>query len=264
MDDTLIFDIGLHHGEDTAYYLSLGYRVVGIEAEPGLIAQATQRFAEPIRNGSLLLAHCAVADYDGEATLYLSQQSLWNSLRKSIADRNHLACGSVRVPARRLGDLFAAYGVPLYCKMDIEGEEPACLATLSAASDLPAHMSVESESIAEGEQLTEAQALDTLDALARLGYNRFKLVDQGSLRVLDPPTADVDARPSARSCAFPPGASGPFGHRLNGTWLEYDSARDTLLHYRRCYFRARRAFSFGFWCDWHATRDTCLIAGAPA
>ena len=36
MDDDLIFDVGLHHGDDAAYYLSKGFRVVGIEANPQL------------------------------------------------------------------------------------------------------------------------------------------------------------------------------------------------------------------------------------
>jgi hypothetical protein len=29
-----VFDVGLHTGQDTAYYLSLGHRVVAVEANP--------------------------------------------------------------------------------------------------------------------------------------------------------------------------------------------------------------------------------------
>ena len=32
----LIYDVGFHHGEDTAYYLKKGFRVVAFEAHPRL------------------------------------------------------------------------------------------------------------------------------------------------------------------------------------------------------------------------------------
>ena len=38
----LIFDIGMHHGQDTAYYLSLGNRVVAVDADPTLIDRARE------------------------------------------------------------------------------------------------------------------------------------------------------------------------------------------------------------------------------
>jgi hypothetical protein len=36
----LIFDIGMHDGSDTAFYLHQGYAVVGVEADPTLAAHA--------------------------------------------------------------------------------------------------------------------------------------------------------------------------------------------------------------------------------
>ena len=41
----LVFDIGMHNGDDTAYYLSRGYRVLAVEANPSLCASARERFA---------------------------------------------------------------------------------------------------------------------------------------------------------------------------------------------------------------------------
>ena len=38
IDPNLVFDIGLNNGDDTAYYLHLGYRVIGVEANPLLVA----------------------------------------------------------------------------------------------------------------------------------------------------------------------------------------------------------------------------------
>ena len=36
----LIYDVGMNNGDDTAYYLSLGFRTVAIEADPELVEQA--------------------------------------------------------------------------------------------------------------------------------------------------------------------------------------------------------------------------------
>ena len=37
----LIYDIGLHRGEDTAYYVARGFNVIAIEANPDLVAECT-------------------------------------------------------------------------------------------------------------------------------------------------------------------------------------------------------------------------------
>ena len=35
----LVIDVGMYDGADTAYYLSMGYRVLAVEANPALVAQ---------------------------------------------------------------------------------------------------------------------------------------------------------------------------------------------------------------------------------
>ena len=48
-----IFDVGLHKGEDTEFYLKKGFKVVGIEANPLLYQQARERFSEAVNAGRL-------------------------------------------------------------------------------------------------------------------------------------------------------------------------------------------------------------------
>ena len=43
--EDLIYDVGLHIGQDTAFYLEKGFRVVAIEANPVLAHQVAVRFA---------------------------------------------------------------------------------------------------------------------------------------------------------------------------------------------------------------------------
>ena len=40
----LIFDVGLHKGEDTDFYLKKGFSVVAFEADPDLVAACQERF----------------------------------------------------------------------------------------------------------------------------------------------------------------------------------------------------------------------------
>jgi len=43
MVSDLIYDVGLHNGADTAYYLHRGFRVVTIDANPVLTTAALQK-----------------------------------------------------------------------------------------------------------------------------------------------------------------------------------------------------------------------------
>jgi hypothetical protein len=53
--DDLVYDVGMNNGDDTAYYLSLGFRVVAIDANPELVEQAKSRFANEIASQRLII-----------------------------------------------------------------------------------------------------------------------------------------------------------------------------------------------------------------
>jgi FkbM family methyltransferase len=61
----LIYDVGMNNGDDTAYYLSLGFRTVAIEANPELVEQAKSRFAREISAGRLFILNIGIADREG-------------------------------------------------------------------------------------------------------------------------------------------------------------------------------------------------------
>jgi FkbM family methyltransferase len=285
MDRTLVFDVGLHEGQDTAYYLFKGYTVVAVDANPAQIAAARERSHAAVTDQRLKLVHCAVAADSGEIDFHvgLGEHADWSSLNPAIAGNNQ-RYSRIRVPARRLADLFDEYGTPYYCKMDVEGADLLCLQSLEGRHDLPLHVSVESECPGP-RPLTDAEVLDTLNALRGIGYSRFKLVDQETLAVLPAYGAGQTRRyyrrvhaPTLRDriqrrlglsrngltaardrvstrlhWSFPMGSSGPFGDDLAGDWMEYQEAADSLLRYRRDYLSLPTAQPHGFWCDWHAT-----------
>lgn len=283
---SLIFDVGFHRGEDTREYLLQGYRVVAVDADPRNIEWAKNEFQNAIQSGQLTLVNAAASDVDGQAEFYLSKSTVWSSLKSGIAGRLGRNDHPIQVATKRLDGLFSTYGVPYYCKIDVEGYDHVCLQTLQGMSKLPQFISVESECLAEGETASSEIYLRTLRGLEALGYNRFKLVDQASLSVLDDQVIYDDSpigwiahirqllkrgydsqfsrikRSSQqqlrmrlnreRDYAF--GATGPFGDQLGGEWSDAATALRRLELHRRAFFQMRSARSFGFWCDWHATR----------
>jgi FkbM family methyltransferase len=265
----LVYDVGMHVGEDTAYYLERGYRVVAVEANPRLIEDARARFAQAIEEGGLDLVHAVVAERAATAlTFHLSRRTIWSSLDRELAERDGLYDGAVEVPSVTLAQLMSERGAPLYCKIDIEGADLAALRSLDGAPYLPRFISVESGG-------PDSAGLATLDALRELGYGRFKLVDQNTLLVLDSrrrfysrPRVFLDrvgelvGRPRATwprralyhrlHHHFPEGSSGPFGEDLAGRWLDHQEARELLLFHSQDYLHHQERARLGFWCDWHA------------
>src|SRR6185503_8538306 len=63
----LVYDVGLYDGTDTAYYLSRGYRVVAVEANPQMVARAQERFAESIDAGRLTIVPVGIGPAVGTA-----------------------------------------------------------------------------------------------------------------------------------------------------------------------------------------------------
>lgn len=265
----LIVDVGLHHGQDTAYYLSRGAAVIAIDADRRLIEEARDIFADAVAAQRLHLIHAAVASSSGTIPFHLSDNSEWNSLSSDIATRQRLGMTTVDVQAVTLPEVFRAHGTPDYCKIDVEGADLLCLESLQGYAPLPRYISVESE--CGGDQgLTETAALQTLHALHGLGYERFKLVDQATLAVLSPNarfyTSSIWKRAMRKlrrprdvlerrlGWRFERGASGPFGDELAGDWVTYPVAVSLLRSHRADYFRLPSASPFGFWCDWHAAR----------
>lgn len=291
MRDDLIYDVGVHGGEDTAYYLARGYRVVAIEADPTLVQAAHERFAQHVASGRLTLLNFAVGDVDGTAKFWICPTSrVWNSFEESIAARAGPGHYAIEVPVRRFSGVLKEHGVPHYLKIDIEGFDDRCLAGIDP-QDPPRYVS------------WEMSGPEEIPLAVSKGYNAFKLVSQTRFEVVAP---HADAQPAAAShgrtnwraalgrtlpspvkrvlragkrllsgrgvCgsegvvvrrlaweggswAFTFGSSGPFGDDLGGEWLSAEEAARTFLD-----IQARRDAGVpvwqGDWFDMHATIRT--------
>lgn len=162
VDEGVIFDVGMNDGRDTAYYVSKGYRVVAIEADPTLAELAQERFSDEIREGLVTVVNVGIADSESTATFWVNElNSEHSSFSKEEGGRDGSPCHPIEVRTCRLRQLLETYGVPYYIKIDIERYDKYCLEDLDPEA-LPVYVSI------------EAHSLSYLQRLAELGCDRFK------------------------------------------------------------------------------------------
>lgn len=277
----LIFDIGMHAGDDTAHYLQHGKKVVAVEANPELVATAQRRFANELAEGRLIIVNKAVAPEPGQITFWVNKaHPEWSSGDRNIAAHGNDELMSLDIEAIPLVALFDEFGMPDYLKVDVEGYDRYCVATLKRGRR-PAYFSC------------EYTGLDMLAPLVSAGYGRFKLICQFTHRCLAQRLEDPDfvrfelaynlaaqedafAKAAQELCGArlwplvkryqellsrgcPAGSSGPFGEEADGPWLSVAEIRrlDTELQETRQRIRS----TMPLWCDLHAAANLGLNSG---
>lgn len=287
MIDDLIYDVGMNNGDDTAYYLHRGYRVVAIDADPQACEGARQRFKDELDRGRLTILNAGIAAEPGNQDFWICEpHPEWNSFDRRIASRNGLPHHKIQVLCRTFDSILAEFGTPYYLKVDIEGHDLQCVDGLRAVSDRPKYVSIEISNMEK-----------SLEAMTALGYTAFKCISQFTFVPLQYPPTETQRRaefwhrlltqrnfhlrvvrkavgPAGRKWigarytrtrrrddwVFNSGSSGPFGEDTLGTWLTAEQARDTYRHYRQLCDEGKpsifwKTAGYSFWADLHARRD---------
>jgi FkbM family methyltransferase len=131
---SLCFDVGANLGLKTSLFLDAGARVIAIEPQPACVDVLRRDYGH--RSGVTVVAS-AVGAAEGEAELFLCDQSSTTSSmsRRFISGGRFAETSTWRrkiiVPTTTLDALISEYGVPDYCKIDVEGYEANVLAGLS-------------------------------------------------------------------------------------------------------------------------------------
>lgn len=276
-DRTLVFDIGLNNGDDAAYYLNLGFQVVGIEANPILAAQCSQRFANEIGQGRVKVVNAGVLKEPGEFTFY---RNLTDDGWSSFEPEKGKAGGrweELVVHCLTTQQLIVEHGKPFFMKVDIEGADFQTLHSLTPAT-APAYVSLE---------LNYADPI--VERLIELGYSAFKFVNGETYRPAPPifdhqagwrllrkigriaplvrkgisglpeglrPNSEYDppGKYSPDGYQFGPSSSGPFGEQAAGRWMTSDAA---LRWYRKLKDNYRRdGRENQIWWDVHARHSS--------
>lgn len=269
----LVFDIGLHRGDDSAYYLYLGYQVLGIEANPLLAAACSHRFERDIQEGRMRVLNVGAWKEPGIFTFYRNlHDDGWSSFVPERGKRGD-RWEELVVPCTTIAHLIANYGKPFFMKVDIEGTDIHTLSTLTQKT-APQYISL------------ELNASDPIiERLVELGYSAFKFVNGKTFRP-SPPIFEheigwrllrktgqlvpfvrgmmsrLPERIRVKSEFDPPGtynpdgypfgafSSGPFGEQAAGSWLSPDSAIRWFRHLTSKYRRDGKMHDL--WWDVHA------------
>ena len=120
----LVFDVGANIGSWTEVMLSLGASVVAFEPLP----QCAREIAAQ-NNTRLTVVQKAVGREPGSAALHLHSETTHASLLPNWDERQ--SPNSIDVEVTTLNEAIANYGVPSFCKIDVEGLEPDVLSGLS-------------------------------------------------------------------------------------------------------------------------------------
>ncbi|MCB9431162.1 MAG: FkbM family methyltransferase [Ardenticatenaceae bacterium] len=166
----LCFDIGAHVGNRMRLWHRLGGRIVGVEPQPQLMRLLLYSYG---RFSNITLIEQAIGAEPGEATLYVSERTptvtslseRWITAVSQDPTFAHVQWNQqITVPVTTLDALIAEFGLPAFCKIDVEGYELEVLRGLS--QPLPA---LSFEYVAA----TMPLALACVDRLTELGNYEF-------------------------------------------------------------------------------------------
>ena len=225
----LVYDVGMHDGEDSAYYLAKGFNVIGIDADSFRCDSCRQRFAVEIADGRMRVLNLGVAAEEGVAQFYLNtREPAFSTFVEPDLRADDWVLMSI--PVRRLSSIIREYGEPYFVKIDVEHYDHVVLRDLLMSGLRPELISAESH------------VIDVYCLLVAMGYVRFRLVDGATLpeRFAAHRIRTLDGRQIPYH--FKDRSSGPFGEDLLDEWIDKGRCAQELH---------RRGLG---WLDIHAAR----------
>ena len=101
MIEDLIYDVGMHRGKDTEFFLGKGFRVVAIEANLGFVEMVRHRLSGDVDSGRLTILGVAISDRAGLADFWIDTGDGINS---SLIEDNLLPWTSRRCIQSQMRD----------------------------------------------------------------------------------------------------------------------------------------------------------------
>ncbi len=162
--DKLVFDIGANIGIKTESFRKLGHKVVALEPQDYCYQVLKQKFSLDDR---VIALKKGVGSEKGELELNVS--SIYRGFSSFIPDwqkgtKYYTFDKKEKVEITTLDDLISEYGLPFYCKIDVEGFELKVLIGLNKKIPI-----ISFEFHGNDSQLTK----NCLEKLSHLGFKKF-------------------------------------------------------------------------------------------
>jgi len=133
-DGGVIFDIGANVGEKTTTYLKLGAKVICVEPQPSCVEVLFKKYGG---NANVVIVDKAVGDKSGKMYMNIcSSASTISSLSSDWINKSRF-CGKykwdqkIEVDVITLDELIKQFGIPSFCKIDVENFEYEVIKGLS-------------------------------------------------------------------------------------------------------------------------------------
>lgn len=257
-DLSLVFDFGMSHGGDSLFYASLGHRVVGVEASVPICELNSWLMAPLLADGRLVIDCTAIDDKRGTTSFFVNKVvQEWSSFSYKLGCcKTKTECGdeycdeiTVNVDTCRAVVEKHARSAPLLIKVDIQGKDPECVASLAELPPalMPRFMIVHMSG--------------TLDQLVAMGFTHFKLVNNGAIQKQTPVWDESTPGEQAwnQNARRPVQWSGPFGDEaldlITGRVWRSTAAMNAALE-AGDYLKPMKEEASN-WVDLHACRERC-------
>lgn len=163
----LVFDIGANVGDKTQWFLDAGARVVCVEPQP--------KMAKTLRDRYCSYSQVVVLQKGLGANRTTMKMSICSSMPALSTLAGHWKNGrfsdvvwdsEIDIDIVTLDDLVSEYGIPKYCKIDVEGYE------LSVVNGLSSKIGIISYEFT-GEYVDHA--MQVMGKLVAIGYKEFNI-----------------------------------------------------------------------------------------
>jgi FkbM family methyltransferase len=211
-ESQLIYDFGMNNGDDVEYYLKKGFRVVGVEANQKLCELATERFAQAIRRGDLIIKNIALAenDSDHEISFWIHRYEHVLSQLPRPSDKDLENFYEARVRQRSASSIVREHGPAHYIKVDLEHVDQVILKDLFENGIRPPFISAELHSI------------EVFCLLVLTGYKSFNIVDGPTVHE-EYRKARIETVSGPEIFSFRKHSAGPFGEDVRSPWVDAEA-----------------------------------------